>query len=120
MSDPKPLTRKELSEFLPSLRAVRAFEQLFDVVPGEINAQSDINEVLLTSAHSNSSASNRLEVRVSALEVALEALQITRKKVNLNDIERRLSQLEEALCLDKKMNLDSVEKRLTFLEEWGV
>lgn len=32
MSNPRPLTRKELAEFLPSLRAIKAFEQLLDIV----------------------------------------------------------------------------------------
>lgn len=36
MSDPKPLTRKELSEFLPDQRSIRAFEKLFQIVPDEI------------------------------------------------------------------------------------
>lgn len=40
--DPKPLTRKELAEFLPSQRAIRAFEKLFDLIPSELqNNQSD-------------------------------------------------------------------------------
>lgn len=34
--DPRPLTRKELAEFLPSQRAIRAFEKLFDIIPGDI------------------------------------------------------------------------------------
>jgi len=34
--DPKPLTRKELASFLPNQRAIRAFEKLFELVPGEI------------------------------------------------------------------------------------
>lgn len=33
MSDPKPLTRKELAEVLPSQRAIKAFEKLFSLVP---------------------------------------------------------------------------------------
>ncbi len=32
----RPLTRTELTEFLPNQRAVRAFEQLFDIVPGDL------------------------------------------------------------------------------------
>lgn len=42
MSDPKPLTRQELAEFLPGLREIRAFEQLFKVIPSElINNNTD-------------------------------------------------------------------------------
>ncbi len=35
-NDVRPLTRKELTEFLPNQRAVRAFEQLFNIVPGDL------------------------------------------------------------------------------------
>jgi len=49
-NDPRPLTRRELSEFLPSQRAVRAFEKLFDLIPPELNSlESEIIEVLISS-----------------------------------------------------------------------
>jgi hypothetical protein len=35
---PYKIPRAELAQFLPSPRAIRAFEQLFDIVPGDINA----------------------------------------------------------------------------------
>lgn len=35
IDDPRPLTRKELAEFLPTQRAIRAFEKLFDLVPSD-------------------------------------------------------------------------------------
>ena len=34
---PYKIPRAELAQFLPSPRAIRAFEQLFDAVPGNIN-----------------------------------------------------------------------------------
>ena len=34
---PYKIPRAELAQFLPTPRAVRAFEQLFDIVPGDIN-----------------------------------------------------------------------------------
>lgn len=43
VNDPRPLTRKELAQFLPSDRAIRAFEKLFDLLPDGIN---DINNYL--------------------------------------------------------------------------
>jgi hypothetical protein len=43
VNDPRPLTRKELRSFLPSDRAVRAFERIFDLIPPEFN---DINNYL--------------------------------------------------------------------------
>ncbi len=48
MSDPKPLTRKELAEFLPSQRAIKAFEKLFDLVPSSFESlQEQINNILI-------------------------------------------------------------------------
>ena len=43
IDDPRPLTRKELASFLPSERAIRAFEKLFDLIPPDLN---DINTYL--------------------------------------------------------------------------
>ena len=34
---PQKLTRKELAEFLPNQRSIRAFEKLFDVVPTDVD-----------------------------------------------------------------------------------
>ena len=45
MSEPKPLTRKELAEFLPSQRAIRAFEKSFEIIPQSID-----DSVLLSSS----------------------------------------------------------------------
>jgi len=39
--DPKRPTRQELAEFLPTQRAVKAFEKLFDMVPSEFNSLED-------------------------------------------------------------------------------
>ena len=36
MTNPKALTRKELSRFLPDQRSIRAFEQLFELIPSEL------------------------------------------------------------------------------------
>lgn len=44
MADPRPLTRNELAEFLPSQRAIRAFEKLFDLVPDEFNGRLEVLE----------------------------------------------------------------------------
>lgn len=35
-NDPRPLTRAELAEFLPTQRAIRAFEKLFDIIPPDL------------------------------------------------------------------------------------
>tara|TARA_R110002126_G_scaffold37750_3_gene113485 strand:- start:850 stop:1077 length:228 start_codon:yes stop_codon:yes gene_type:complete len=36
MPNPRPLTRKELSQFLPDERSIKAFEELFNLIPSEI------------------------------------------------------------------------------------
>jgi len=41
--NPRPLTRSELAEFLPNLRAIRAFEHLFERIPsGILESQTEI------------------------------------------------------------------------------
>lgn len=58
MADPRPLTRKELAEFLPNQRAIRAFEKLFDLIPPELlellalteEASNDANTALAKSS----------------------------------------------------------------------
>lgn len=48
--DPKSPTRKELSLFLRDQRLIRAFEELFKLVPSEFNAQKTlIQETLVDS-----------------------------------------------------------------------
>lgn len=58
VDDPRPLTRRELSEFLPSQRAIRAFEKLFDLIPSDIitlleNIEAATNLAALAQATSN-------------------------------------------------------------------
>jgi len=74
MTDPKPLTRKELAEFLPNQRAIRAFEELFEVVPSDLEtllAQIDdvdnTSESALSSAASAFSFAKSLDLRPKGL-----------------------------------------------------
>ena len=61
MADPKPLTRKELAEFLPNHRAIRAFEELFKQVPAEFVSQNTlIDEVRLEANAADSTAKQAL------------------------------------------------------------
>jgi hypothetical protein len=48
INDPRPLTRKELALFLPSERAIRAFERLFDLIPIDLNEFTDYLEEIKT------------------------------------------------------------------------
>lgn len=54
MADPRPLTRDELAQFLPTQRAIRAFEQLFRLIP------TDLIEVLNQAISASVDASTAL------------------------------------------------------------
>jgi hypothetical protein len=63
-----------LAEFLPTQRAIRAFEQLFDVVPSSINQNSTtIEEVSISAAGADSRAQQALSA-ISRLADAVELL----------------------------------------------
>lgn len=73
MADPKPLTRRELEQFLPSQRAIRAFEELFKLIPPDlISLQSQIDDLNLnnsTNANKAQQALDLLERFVCSLEL---------------------------------------------------
>lgn len=77
ISDPVNLTRNELAKFLPSQRAIRAFEQLFGLIPSELNsiltrvdaASIDANTAA-ASAHQAIGAISRLADAVELLALA--------------------------------------------------
>ena len=61
MDDPKPLTRSDFQKFLPDLRAVRAFEKLFELVPSTLNdVASQIEQVEITADSATVTANNAL------------------------------------------------------------
>lgn len=61
VDDPRPLTRRELSEFLPSQRAIRAFEKLFDLIPSDIiELLAQIDAARNEAASAQSSANRNL------------------------------------------------------------
>jgi len=51
MSDPKPLTRKELASFLPDQRSIKAFESIFDLIPSQLDVTT--GEVADSTSKSN-------------------------------------------------------------------
>lgn len=77
VDDPRPLTRKELARILgDDQRAIRAFEKLFDLVPGEFNTQlALIEETLVESGTASAQATDALS-RLAALAGQLQALQL--------------------------------------------
>ena len=73
MTGPNKITRNELAQFLPSQRAIRAFEQLFDLVPSSI----DVNTVLIEEASiSAQNADSRAQQAVSAIARLADAVEL--------------------------------------------
>ena len=69
-NDPRPLTRKELAAFLPTQRAIKAFERLFEFVPVDI-------ESLETQTNIVGSKADQALATIDRLASALEQLAST-------------------------------------------
>ncbi len=99
-TDPRPLTRRELSEFLPSQRAVRAFEQLFDVIPNDVNSlQSQLNDVEVVAGTATAIA----QQAISLLQQITEALE---QLVVRGDVEDYYG--EEDTVLNQRLEIGSI------------
>lgn len=71
---PYKITRNELAQFLPSQRAIRAFEQLFELIPSSLNESTDIvQEVSINAQNADSKAVQALSA-ISRLADAVELL----------------------------------------------
>lgn len=54
MADPRPPTREDLAKFLPNQRAIRAFEELFKLIPDSLdNLEGSISLEISSSARIN-------------------------------------------------------------------
>ena len=75
-TDPRPLTRSELAEFLPTQRAIRAFENLFrqaNVLPPD-DITVLLQEVTLAAGLSDTKAQQAIDA-LNRLTAAIEALE---------------------------------------------
>ena len=73
MDGPYKITRNELAQFLPSQRAIRAFEQLFDLIPSSL----DTNTTLVEEASINAqSADARAQQAVSAINRLADVVEL--------------------------------------------
>lgn len=109
MSDQPILNRQQLSQFLPTHEAIKAFEALFKYVaqtPPDLS-----NEILslVAGLKTPSAALNNVSLRIEAIEQQ-------QKKLNssYSDILQRISNLEQ--LVSKKANNDDLIKRLQNLE----
>lgn len=73
-NDPRPVLRQELARVFKNQRVIRAFEQIFDLVPPEfINQQLQIDALVLISEVANSQA-NEAVAAITRLASAIETL----------------------------------------------
>lgn len=80
MADPRPLTREELSKFLPSQRAIRAFEKLFDLVPDEFTSLGDRLVILENPPTISINTDTNLSTDYYAVVVAADGLTLSLPK----------------------------------------
>jgi len=95
MANPRPLTREELAKFLPDQRSIRAFEQLFEIIPGDlITLVKLIEEVgidavsAMAKAESNSASLSRIAEALELLTSAPVAPEIKHPVVDAIDVDR--------------------------------
>ena len=70
---PFKITRNELAQFLPSQRAIRAFEQLFDLIPSSLNDSASVIEEVSVNAQN---ADSRAQQAVSAIARLADAVEL--------------------------------------------
>ena len=70
---PYKITRNELAEFLPSQRAIRAFEQLFALIPSSLNDSASVIEEVSVNAQN---ADSRAQQAVSAIARLADAVEL--------------------------------------------
>lgn len=81
VSDPRPLTRDELAKFLPTQRAIRAFEKLFELVPGDFETLAIlVQEVSVEAGSADARAQQALD-SISRLADAVELLALAPRQV---------------------------------------
>lgn len=71
---PYKITRNELAQFLPSQRAIRAFEQLFELIPSSLNDSATLIEEASTNAQNADSKAVQALAAISRLADAVELL----------------------------------------------
>jgi hypothetical protein len=73
MNGPYKITRNELAQFLPSQRAIRAFEQIFDLIPSSLDETAILIQEVSTNA---ASADARAQQAVSAIDRLANAVEL--------------------------------------------
>ena len=95
MANPRPLTREELAKFLPDQRSIRAFEQLFAIIPGDLIILIQLIEDVgieavsaMARAESNSASLSRIAEALELLTSAPVEPEIKHPVVDAIDVNR--------------------------------
>lgn len=78
---PYKITRNELAQFLPSQRAIRAFEQLFELIPSSLNDSATLIEEVSTNAQNADSKAVQALSAISRLADAVELLALAPSEI---------------------------------------
>lgn len=71
MSDPKPLNRVELARIFKDQRAIRAFEQLFELIPSQLEVTTSEIADSTSKANQNTGDINRTINELRSAKVLL-------------------------------------------------
>jgi hypothetical protein len=83
---PYKITRNELAEFLPSQRAIRAFEQLFALIPSSLNDSAAIVEEISVNAQNADSKAVQALSAITRLADAVELLALAPRSVEVSTV----------------------------------
>lgn len=105
-SRPQPPTRRELAQFIPDPRTLRAFEQLFEAVPGDILALEVLIDAAATTAQGagdTAQAARAIATRAAdeLRDLAAAALTARDYGAKISTLERRIADLEATLLAQR-------------------
>jgi len=97
--DPSQLIRQELAQFLPSQRAIRAFEKIFDIIPNVVDSNEFASGNALTTAQEAIDSINRLSTALELLATAPEVSGTVTSDVAEQSSDTRVDDLVQQVAL---------------------
>lgn len=97
--DPSQLIRQELAQFLPSQRAIRAFEKIFDIIPNVVDSNEFASGNALATAQEAIDSINRLSTALELLATAPEVSGTVTSDVAEQSSDTRVDDLVQQVAL---------------------
>lgn len=97
--DPSQLIRQELAQFLPSQRAIRAFEKIFDIIPNVVDSNEFTSGNALATAQEAIDSINRLSTALELLATAPEVSGTVTSDVAEQSSDTRVDDLVQQVAL---------------------